>query len=85
MAGELGQTKANDTGDSGGKKVMNPAANSSVTENGLLESDSQDGEQSGRDADVNIQKSETGNKTGDPGRTPGKAEGVEDSEESGNQ
>ena len=85
MANEQGQSKANDTRDWGSNKEMNPAANSSVTEDGLLESDSQDGEKSRRDAEVNIQDSETGNKTVNPGRTPGKAEGVEDSEESGNQ
>lgn len=64
---------------------MNPAANSSVTENGLLDADSQNGEARWRDSEVNVQNSETGSKSGDPGRTPGKAEGVDDPEESGNQ
>jgi hypothetical protein len=85
MANNSGQSKANDTGDWSSNKEMNPAANSSITENGLLESNSQEGEQSWRTSDVNIQNSETGNKSVNPGRTPGKAEGVEDSEERGNQ
>jgi hypothetical protein len=85
MANNSGQSKANDTGNWGSNKEMNPAANSSITENGLLESNSQEGEQSWRTSDVNIQNSETGNKSVNPGRTPGKAEGVEDSEERGNQ
>ncbi|MEP7212449.1 MAG: hypothetical protein ABI791_05220 [Acidobacteriota bacterium] len=33
-------SKANDTGDWNSNKEMNPAANSSVTENGLLEDES---------------------------------------------
>lgn len=85
MANNPGQSKADDTGDWSSNKEINPAANSSVTDDGLLESDSQNGEQSWRTSDVNIQKSETGNKSVNPGRTPGKAEGVEDSEEKGNQ
>jgi hypothetical protein len=56
-----------------------------VTENGLLDADSQNGEARWRDSEVNVQNSETGSKSGDPGRTPGKAEGVDDPEESGNQ
>lgn len=36
-------------------------------------------------SEVDIQNSETGNKTGDPGRTPGKAEGEEDFERGGNE
>lgn len=62
--------KFKDTDDSGwnNNKEMNPAANSSVTDDGLLESDAQDGDKSWRDADVN-------DESGDPGRTPGSAEG----------
>ena len=85
MANNFGQSKANDTGDWSNNKEMNPAANSSVTEDGLLESSSQDGEQGWRNDEVNIQNSETGNKGVNPGRTPGKAEGVEEPEKRGNQ
>lgn len=63
---------------------MNPAANSSATENGLLNSDNKGGDTS-RDSEPHIQKSETEGKGVNPGRTPGKAEGVEDAEERGNQ
>jgi hypothetical protein len=85
MANEQGQSKANDTGDWNSNKEMNPAANSSVTEDGLLESSSQDGEDSRRDSEPHIQKSETDGKGVNPGRTPGKAEGSENFEERGNQ
>lgn len=85
MANAQGQSNANDTGDWNSNKEMNPAANSSVTEDGLLESDSQDGESSWRDSEPHIQRSETGGKGVNPGRTPGKAEGVEDAEQRGNQ
>ncbi len=85
MANNQGHSTANDVGDWGNNKEMNPAANSSVTENGLLDADSQNGEARWRDSEVNIQSSETGDKTGDPGRTPGKAEGEENFEKTGNQ
>ena len=84
MADNIGHSTANDTGDWTNNKEMNPAANSAVTENGLL-NQAQNGEDRWRDTEVNIQQSETGNKTGDPGRTPGKAEGEEDFERTGNQ
>ena len=73
MAGTFGNEK--DTDDSGwnSNKEMNPAANSAVTDDGLLESDEQDGDTSWRDADVN-------DESGDPGRTPGSAEGEDDPE-----
>lgn len=69
----MANTFNKDTDDSGwnSNKEMNPAANSSVTDNGLLESDEQDGDKSWRDADVNEE-------SGDPGRTPGSAEGEDD-------
>ena len=38
-----------------------------------------------KDSEPHIQPSETEGKSVNPGRTPGKAEGVEDSEERGNQ
>lgn len=70
MANTFGQAEEKDKTEWGNNKEMNPAANSSVTEGGLLESDKQ-GDTSWRDEDVNKQ-------SGDPGRTPGKAEGEDD-------
>ena len=81
MANTSGQPEANDTGDWNSNKEMNPASNSSATENGLLESDSP----KGNDSEPHVQPSETEGKGVNPGRTPGKAEGVEDAEERGNQ
>ncbi len=43
-----------------------------------------DGEKTRRDSEPNMQKSETESETVNPGRTPGKAEGVDDPEETGN-
>ena len=73
MANTFGQKQ--DTDDSGwnNNKELNPAANSSNMDDGLLESDTQGGDQSWRDADVNKE-------SGDPGRTPGSAEGEDDKE-----
>ena len=85
MANTFGQSNANETGDWSNNKEMNPAANSSATENGLLESDNKGNEDAWRDSEPHIQKSETEGKGVNPGRTPGKAEGVEDAEERGNQ
>ena len=85
MANNQGTSNANDAGDWSSNKEMNPAANSSVTENGLLESNSQGGDDSWRDSEPHIQKSETEGKGVNPGRTPGKAEGSENFEERGNQ
>ena len=79
------QGTSNDIGDWSNNKEINPAANSSITEDGLLESSSQDGEDSWHDAEPHIQKSETEGKGVNPGRTPGKAEGSENFEERGNQ
>lgn len=99
----FGNKTANDTGDWQNNKEMNPAANSSVTEDGLLEDeggreeawrqsgDMDHGISAGVAAakDPNSQQSTASgaykNDTGDPGRTPGKAEGVEDPEEDGNE
>jgi len=85
MANNQGISNANDASDWSSNKEMNPAANSSVTEEGLLESNSQDGADSWRDSEPHIQKSETEGKGVNPGRTPGKAEGSENFEERGNQ
>ena len=82
-------SNANDKGDWTSNKEMNPAANSSVTENGLLEDESRGSGDSWRDTPSSSgtatrRATETG-KTGDPGRTPGSAEGVEDFEKTGNE
>lgn len=70
MANTFGQAEEKDKTEWRNNKEINPAANSSVTDEGLLESDKQ-GDTSWRDEDVNKQ-------SGDPGRTPGKAEGEDD-------
>ena len=85
MANTSGQSNANDTGDWNSNKEMNPATNSSATEDGLLETNNKGNEDTWRDSEPHIQKSETEGKGVNPGRTPGKAEGVEDAEERGNQ
>jgi len=94
MDNSTGKKMANDTGDWGNNKEMNPAANSSITEDGLLEDEnSLDNGDTWRQS-LNAEKGvsagtvavESGRyKTGDPGRTPGTAEGVEDPEEKGNE
>lgn len=84
MAGTFGNLNANDTGDWNSNKEMNPAANSSVTEDGLLSGHSTSSDENDDSSKVNITESESGS-TVNPGRTPGKAEGVEDAEERGNQ
>lgn len=76
MANTFGQSDASETSDSDSKRGSN-----SANENGLTESDSQNGD----DSEPHVQPSETGGKGVNPGRTPGKAEGVEDAEERGNQ
>ena len=88
--------KANDTGDWNSNKEMNPAANSSVTEDTLLEDDATKaaGEEwrktrdvdHGVSAGVAAAKAPGANeRTGDPGRTPGKAEGVVDAGSKGSE
>ena len=73
MAGTFGQKQDTDDGGWNNNKEMNPAANSSVTDDGLLESQDQDGDKSWRDTDVNAE-------SGDPGRIPGSAEGEDEPE-----
>jgi hypothetical protein len=95
MASNSGISKANDTGDWGNNPEMNPVANSSATEDTLLEDENtKDAGRSWRnDADTGqgtaagtaAKKSPDTGTTGDPGRTPGKAEGVEDPEIEGNE
>jgi hypothetical protein len=76
--GTTGKAQANDTGDWASNKEMNPAANSSVTEDGLLE------DENTRTAGGDWRDEEE-DETGDPGRTPGKAEGVDNPERFGNE
>ena len=71
-----GKAQANDTGDWASNKEMDPAADSSVTEDGLLEDDNT----KSAGGDWRDEDDEAVN----PGRTPGKAEGVDDPERSGN-
>lgn len=92
MSTSFGKPKANDTENWQNNKEMNPAANSSFTENQVVKDD-QDKADSWRNANygnedsgvsagsVSVRESETGK--GDPGGTPGKAEGVEDPERRG--
>jgi hypothetical protein len=91
--------KAHDTGDWQNNKEMNPAANSSATADGLLQNDEsqQEWRESGNDRDwrdsekgrsaaaggQNFTQSESG--SGNPGRTPGKAEGTENFQGEGNE
>ena len=75
----FGKAQANDTGEWNNNKEMNPAGNSSVTEDGLLE------DENTRGAGGDWRGEEDDDATGDPGRTPGKAEGVENPERQGNQ
>lgn len=81
MAGIFGNKTANDQGDWTSNKEMNPAANSSVTENGLLEEEDKVGDTTWRE---NAEDSKSDVKEDDPGRTPGKAEGDEDFDKYGN-
>ncbi|HUR96778.1 MAG TPA: hypothetical protein VMZ26_01800 [Pyrinomonadaceae bacterium] len=78
--GTFGNAQANDTGDWGNNKELNPAANSSVTDDGLLE----DENTRGAGGDWRGEEEENDEGTGDPGRTPGSAEGVENPEIQGN-
>lgn len=82
-------SKANDQGDWTSNKEMNPAANSSVTENGLLGDESRGSGDSWRDdsdaGGTATRRATETTKTGDPGRTPGSAEGVEEFERTGNE
>lgn len=85
MANTFGQSNANVGGDGNSGKEMNTAANSSITNDDFSDMNNKGSEDAGRDSKPHIQKSETEGKGVNPGRTPGKAEGVEDAEERGNQ
>ena len=84
MANTFGQSNADDTGNRNSDKEMNSAANSS-TDKTVSETENKSDDKASRDSEPHIQKSETEGKGVNPGRTPGKAEGVEDAEERGNQ
>ena len=96
MNGTFGKSAAKDAGDWTNNSEMNPATNSPVTEDSVSAqsvdearewrkdnfADSDHGVSAGA---VSVNESETGRGTGEPARTPGKAEGVEDPEERGNE
>ena len=95
MSSTIGKSAAKDVGDWTNNSELNPATNSPVTEDSVARGGDEENAQSWRkpgDADhgvsagaVSVQESETHSGTNDPGRTPGKAEGVEDPEEKGNE
>ena len=62
MEGTFGQKQDKDDSGWNNNKELNPMVNSSVTDEGLLESEDQDGDTSWRDADVN-EESRDSNKT----------------------
>lgn len=68
-------TAAKDAGEWNSNKEMNPAANSSAMDDDAEPVGDREQAESWRDE----------NATDDPGRTPGKAEGVEDPEAEGNE
>ena len=70
MANTFGQAEEKDKTEWHNNKEMNPAANSSVTDEGLLESD--------KGSNAAWRGANVGEESGDPGRTPGKAEGEDD-------
>ncbi len=76
----FGSKTANDTGDWQNNKEMNPATNSSATEDGVLDGNSGITESEQCTADGAYKYD-----TGDPGHTPGKAEGVDEPKEDGNE
>lgn len=95
MNGTFGKCAAKDVGDWTNNSELNPAANSPVTEDSVVRGGDEENAQSWREDNIGnadhgvsagavaVQDSESG--TGDPGRTPGKAEGVDDAEEKGNE
>ena len=97
MSSTFGKSAAKDVGNWTNNSEMNPATNSPVTEDSVGRSGDEENAQGWRDRNagdadhgisagaVSVQESETHSGTHDPGRTPGKAEGVEDPEEKGNQ
>lgn len=61
MAGIFGNKTADDQGDWTSNKEMNPAANSSVTENGLLEKDDKTGDTTWRENTENSKSENSSN------------------------
>lgn len=96
MNGTTGKSAAKDVGDWTNNSELNPATNSPVTEDSVI-AEGSDNAKEWRDDNfansdkgvsagaVSVQDSETRGGTDDPGRTPGKAEGVEDPERRGNE
>ena len=96
MNGTFGKSAAKDVGDWTNNSELNPATNSPVTEDSVL-AEGQDNSKEWRDENIGnadrgvsagavaVHDSETDTGTDDPGRTPGKAEGVEDPEDEGNE
>lgn len=92
MNGTTGKSAAKDVGDWTNNSELNPATNSPVTEDSVIAEGMDDAKEW---RDENFTDSDRGvsagavavneSKTGDPGRTPGKAEGVEDPEDRGNE
>jgi len=98
MNGTFGKSAAKDVGDWTNNKEMNPAANSAIVEDSIAESEEESTAEGWRDDNfansdkgvsagaVSVHDSETDESgSGDPGRTPGKAEGVDDAERRGNE
>lgn len=75
MENTIGQSNASESGEHSGKSE----ADLSAAGNGRTDEDSK------QDSKPHIEPSETEGKGVNPGRTPGKAEGVEDAEDRGNQ
>ena len=95
MNGTFGNA-AKELGDWTNNSEMNPATNSPVTEDSVTAEGMDDAkdwrEENIANADhgvsagaVAVEDSETQTGTDDPGRTPGKAEGVEDPDDRGNE
>lgn len=96
MSSTFGKSAAKDVGDWTNNSELNPATNSPVTEDSVKaegmdnaeewRDEGSEGQVGGSSAGrVAINESETRDKTGDPGRTPGKAEGVDEPERRGNE
>ena len=97
MNGTSGKSAAKDVGDWENNKEMNPAANSAIVEDSIGDSEEESTAEGWRDDNfansdrgvsagaVSVHESEKESGTGDPGRTPGKAEGVENEEKIGNE
>ena len=95
MNSTFGKSAAKDLGDWTNNSELNPATNSPVTEDSVARSGDEENAQNWRADNIGnadhgisagalaVQDSETNTGTDDRGRTPGKAEGVEDPDEQG--